>query len=410
MNNNKYIHYKASFVPLQGLGVLFKTALKSLLGNGLKTGLNVFVLSISFVFIIVLQGIMKNWSEQAVYDTKKWEIADGQYWQSKYDPYDPYSLDSSTVEIPTDLQSGIDQHLLEPQLIAQGSIYPDGRMRGVLLRGIRPDQKLIEIPTHQLKNSNTSGSIPVIIGSFMAKQSNLKLNDMVTLRWRDKFGTFEATEICVVGIFRSTVPTIDNGIIWISLDELQKMTLRKNCANIIVKSPQYTAKDIDDWNFKSVEKLTESTTKLVKTKTAGTSIFYIIFLLLAMLAIFDTQTLSIFRRQREIGTLVALGMTPRQVVWHFTLEGTLNSMLAFVVGALWGTPIIWYLSVYGITIDMNSYELGVTMADKLYATVTPALVVGTMIFIIAITAIVSYLPARKISKMNPTEAIRGKVK
>lgn len=389
---------------------LFKTAFKSLLGNGLKTWLNVFVLSISFVFIIILQGLMKNWSEQAIHDTKKWEIADGQYWQSKYDPFDPYSLDSSTVEIPTSFQADIDQQLLEPQLIVQGSIYPDGRMKGVMLRGIRPEQNLINIPTQVLKASNSSNAIPVVIGSFMAKQSNLKLNDLVTLRWRDKYGTFEAAEICVVGIFKSSVPTIDAGNIWISLEELQKMTLRPNCANIILRSSEHSVKSIEGWNFKSVEKLTEATTKLVKTKAAGQSVFYVIFLLLAMLAIFDTQTLSIFRRQREIGTMVALGMTPRQVVWHFTLEGTLNSILAFIVGIIWGTPIIWYLSVEGIAINMNSYELGVTMADKLYATVTPELVIGTMIFIIAVTAFVSYLPARKISKMNPTEAIRGKVK
>jgi ABC-type lipoprotein release transport system permease subunit len=97
------------------------------------------------------------------------------------------------------------------------------------------------------------------------------------------------------------------------------------------------------------------------------------------------------------------------VVWHFTLEGSLNSLLAFAVGAVWGTPIIWYLSVKGIAIDMNANELGVAMADKLYATVTPQLVIGTMLFMILVTAIVSFLPARKISKMNPTEAIRGKI-
>jgi ABC-type lipoprotein release transport system permease subunit len=127
-----------------------------------------------------------------------------------------------------------------------------------------------------------------------------------------------------------------------------------------------------------------------------------------MLAIFDTQTLSIFRRQREIGTMVALGMTPGQVVAQFTLEGTLNSVLAFAVGAIWGTPLIWFLTTKGISIDMNASELGVAMADKLYASVTPQLVFGTMIFIIVVTAVVSYIPARKISKMNPTEAIRGK--
>ena len=131
-------------------------------------------------------------------------------------------------------------------------------------------------------------------------------------------------------------------------------------------------------------------------------------LLLAMLAIFDTQLLSVFRRQREIGTMVALGMTPRQVVWHFTLEGTLNSLLAFVVGAIWGIPLILYMVYKGVSFNMDANELGIAMADTMYATVTPALVIGTMIFILIVTAFVSYLPARKIAKMNPTDAIRGK--
>jgi ABC-type lipoprotein release transport system permease subunit len=354
-----------------------------------------------------MQGLMKNWSEQAVVDTVKWEIADGQYWQSKYDPFDVYSLDSSTVKVPAELKADIDAHLIELQLITQASIYPDGRMKGVLLRGIRPSQQLLNLPTKVLQQQDNE-LIPVVIGATMAKQNKLKLNDIITLRWRDKNGSFEAADIQIAGIFKTSVPTVDNGIIWISLDKLQKMTLNEGCANIMLKSPKIADKKMDGWDFKSVTKLTEATTKLVKSKAAGQSVFYIIFLLLAMLAIFDTQTLSIFRRQREIGTMVALGMTPGQVVAQFTLEGTLNSVLAFAVGAIWGTPLIWFLTTKGISIDMNASELGVAMADKLYASVTPQLVFGTMIFIIVVTAVVSYIPARKISKMNPTEAIRGK--
>ena len=308
-----------------------KTAFRSLIGNGLKTWLNVFVLSISFVLIILLQGILKGWSNQAVDDTVKWEIADGQYWQSKYDPFDPFTLDSSTVEIPKYFKKDIDNHLIEPILITQGSIYPEGRMQSLLLKGIRPEQKLLQIPTQKL-NSN-SAEIPVILGAFMAKQTKLRINDLVTLRWRDKNGTFEASDIRVVGIFKTSIPTVDNGILWIPLDRLQQMTMNSNCANLLIKSPETKQISIPGWNFKSIEKLTESTMLLVKTKSIGTSFLYILFLLLAMLAIFDTQTLSIFRRQREIGTLVALGMTQKQVVWHFTLEGTINAVLAFGLGA-----------------------------------------------------------------------------
>ena len=133
-----------------------------------------------------------------------------------------------------------------------------------------------------------------------------------------------------------------------------------------------------------------------------------LFLLLAMLAIFDTQTLSIFRRQREIGTLIALGMTRNQVVWHFTLEGSINAILAFGLGAIWGSPILIYMVKKGYSFNMDASEIGVPMADTMYATITPQLVIGTMIFILLVTALVSYLPARKIAKMNPVDAIRGK--
>ena len=400
--------------PFRGLGgkfgstFLFKTAFRSLIGNGLKTWLNVFVLSISFVLIIILQGILKGWSNQAVDDTVKWEIAGGEYWQSKYDPFDPFTFDSSTVEIPAVIKKDVENRKIEPILVTQGSIYPQGRMQGVLLKGIRPDQKLIQIPTQKLIGKNDE--IPVILGVFMAKQTKLHLNDLVTLRWRDKNGTFEAADIRVVGIFKSSIPTIDNGILWIPLDRLQKMTMNTNCANLLVKSPELKTETVSGWEFKSIEKLTESTMLLVKTKSIGTSFLYLIFLLLAMLAIFDTQTLSIFRRQREIGTFVAMGMTQRQVVWHFTLEGTINALLAFAVGTIWGAPIIYYMAVYGYSFNMDASEIGVPMADTMYATITPGLVINTMIFILIVTAIVSYLPARKIAKMNPTDAIRGKVK
>ena len=406
--NSVAIHGLGANSPFRGLGgiILLKTAFRSLIGNGLKTWLNVFVLSISFVMIILMQGLLKGWSTQAVDDTVKWEIADGQYWQEKYDPYDPFSLDSSAVKVPSAFKNDIDDHLIEPVLIAQGSIYPNGRMKGVLLKGIRPEQQILKLPTGNMKND--SNMVSAILGAYMAKQTGLKQGDVVTLRWRDKNGTFEATDIQIAGIFKTSVPSVDNGILWLPLAQLQKMTLQEDCANYLIKSPKTEIANVSGWHFKDVDKLTESTRLMVETKSAGTSVMYFIFLLLAMLAIFDTQTLSIFRRQREIGTLVALGMTPGEVVWHFTLEGTFNAILAFALGAVWGTPLMWFMVNKGISFNMDASEMGIAMGDTMYASVTPGLVFGTMIFILFVTAVVSYLPARKIARMIPTEAIRGK--
>jgi len=385
---------------------MIKMAFRSLIGNGLKTWLNVFVLSFVFVLIIFMQGLLEGWNRQALNDTVKWEIAGGEYWNLKYDPYDPFSIDSSAVVLPSTLRSEYNTHQIEPVLFSPGTIYPGGRMQSVLLKGIRPDQHLIALPTNLLKS--TGNDIPVIIGTHMAKQANLKVNDIVTLRWRDVNGTFEAVDIRIAGVFTTSVPTVDVGQIWLSLDQLQKMTLRPEASNIIIKSNDAVAQNLKEWPFKDQTELTKQTTAMIKAKSNSYNVLYTIFFLLALIAIFDTQTLSIFRRQREIGTLVALGMTQRQVVTLFTLEGTLNAVLAILVGALWGLPIFIIFSRNGLHLPMDVSSFGIPMADRMYPVFTPKLILGTMSLITVITALVSYLPARKIARMNPTEAIRGK--
>lgn len=147
--------------------LLLKTALQSLIGNGLKTWLTVFVLSMALVMIIIMQGILHGWSQQAIDDAQRWELADGQYWCEGYDPWDPFSLDSATAVVPKVLQQQVDEGLLEPVLIVQATVYPEGRMQGVMLRGIRPGQQLLELPTEVLQGDST-GPVPVVVGAYMA--------------------------------------------------------------------------------------------------------------------------------------------------------------------------------------------------------------------------------------------------
>ena len=75
----------------------FNLAFKNLFGAGLRTWLNVTVLSIAFVIIIFYNGMLEGWNIQAHTDTKAWETGSGQLWHTLYDPLDPYIL----LPIPT---------------------------------------------------------------------------------------------------------------------------------------------------------------------------------------------------------------------------------------------------------------------------------------------------------------------
>ncbi len=388
--------------------IAFKLAYKNLIGAGLRTLLIVFVLSLAYILIIYMNGLYQGWDRQARIETIAWEVADGQYWQDMYDPYDPMTLVDAHAPVPKELEALASEGKAAPILITQATIYPEGRMMGVMLRGIDTRQNLLSLPTEKLDPD--SEEITAIIGTRMAKSAGLQIGDDLLIRWRDANGTFDATDVKVSGIFNTTVPAVDQGQVWISLPTLQKITGMPGEATIVVvdQAPEEGSKLVG-WDFKGHDYLFMELEQMIKTKSVGGSVFYLIILALALLAVFDTQVLSIFRRQREIGTYIAMGMTRKQVVGIFTVEGGMHAILAVCLGALYGFPLLLWTSKSGIKMPEGTDDFGMAAAEHMYPYYSLALVIGTIILVTLTTTLVSYMPSRKISKMNPNDAIRGKI-
>jgi ABC-type antimicrobial peptide transport system permease subunit len=49
------------------------------------------------------------------------------------------------------------------------------------------------------------------------------------------------------------------------------------------------------------------------------------------------------------------------------------------------------------------------MAERMYPVYGLGLIIGTVLLVVISATIVSFLPARKIAKMNPVEALKGKI-
>lgn len=386
-----------------------KLAYRNLIGAGLRTWLNVIVLSFSFVVIIWMKGIMTGWDHQSKTDMTNWEIGGGQYWHEKYDPYDPFTFNESHDKIPKEFIEKIAKGNMEPILIAQGSIYPQGRIQPITIKGINPKQNIFLLPSLILDTVITD-AIPAMIGSMMANSLKLGAGDRVTIQWRDANGTFDASEILITWVFTCSVPSVDQGQIYIPLNKLQAMLDLPGEATIITyRDNTLPGIDIAGWIHKSKGELTASVDEIIKMKSSGQSILYFILLLLAMLAIFDTQVLSIFRRQKEIGTYIALGYTRQQVVGLFTVEGTMHSVLSALLSAVYGLPFLAWQAKVGWTLPIDASQFGMAMAQTLYPVYSAGLVISTILIVMLVTAAVSYWPSRRIAKMNPTDALRGKI-
>jgi putative ABC transport system permease protein len=388
--------------------MLFKLAYKNIMGAGLRTWLNIFILSLAYFTIIAMQGIFLGWQEDASREMKNWDFAGGQYWQQNYDPYDPFTLEESHGAIPEDLQKLITDENAIPILFSPATIYPEGRMRNIVLKGIDSEQNLIELPTEYLKESEED--INCIIGSGFADNLNIKKGDYIVLRWRDKNGTYDARDIKVSHVFSTSVITVESNQIWISLPVLQEMLGLPGEATIITVKDEMFNKKITGWNHRDLDFLLIDLTNMIKAKTIGSSIMYILMLFLAMLAIFDTQILSIFRRRKEMGTMMAMGLTRTNIIKLFTLEGVLHAVLAILMGAVYGIPLLSHFQKVGMQIGMDAKEWGLSgLDDALYPVYGWKLVVGTIIIVMITVTIVSYLPTRRIAKLKPTDALRGKM-
>ena len=388
--------------------IIPKLALRNLLGAGLRTWLNVVVLSLSFVLIILLQGLYIGMGDQIKEAQIDVEYGGGQYWHESYDPYDPLTLEDAHGAVPDPIQNKIDKGEATPILIAQATIYPEGRLQVILLKGIDPAQTVVNLPSQFLVQEN--GEIPALIGTRMAKSAGLKIGDKVIVRWRDAQGTFDARDVHIAQIMKTIDPAVDQGQIWIPLETMRELMGMQNEMSLVVM-----AKDIEEfpvvsgWNFMSLKFLLADVEYLIKTKKTGGSIIYMFLLLLAMLAIFNTQVLSIFRRKKEMGTMMAMGFTRSKIIQLFTLEGAFHSVLAGIVAAIYGIPLLVWFAKKGWAMPKGYDDFGIALGEKLFPIYTAGLVFGTVMLILTVTTIVSFLPTRKIAKLKPTDALRGRL-
>ena len=60
-------------------------------------------------------------------------------------------------------------------------------------------------------------------------------------------------------------------------------------------------------------------------------------------------------------------------------------------------------------INFGVGDIGITMRSVIYPYYSIGLIVSTIVLVILAATIVSYIPARRIAKMKPTDALKGKL-
>lgn len=386
--------------------MILTLALKNFYRQGLRAFLNVLVTALTLIAIIYNMSLLNGFQAQATRNMVNSDVAGGHYVSPGFDLLTPTEWEDHSVTVPSALKALPNSEKAET-LIQQGQIFPNYRLYPVQLRGIEMAQTLLKLPLSALKNfpDKVGDVIPVILGAKMAEKAHLKKGDSVVMKWRDSLGAVDARDVRVVDVVSFLNPRIDTGVVWLRLDHLREMTRRADQVSWVAVGKFHGV--FGQMEFKSVADLMSDLLILLKNDRRNAKIIWVILIFLAGISIFNTQILNIFKRQKEIGTFMALGMNPSQIVRMFTLEGSLAAFMAILAAILIGVPFFtWY---QGIGFDVSHLkETTFPVQDTIFLDIRPWEVVFSAVVIVSVMIIVAWLPVRKISRLEPTLALRGR--
>lgn len=295
---------------------------------------------------------------------------------------------------------------------------------GVMVTGIDPETE--NSMTH-LRDRLIEGSFlqdsdrEVLIAAGIAENLKLQTGDTLLLISQGYHGVNAAGKYPVKGIIRYPSPDLNRLLVFLPLKEAQwfygaegmvttlayHLNSEKAIPGVIrhlenvLPREQY---EVLDWPAMLPDLL-----EAKKLDSAGNVIMYFILYLIIAFGLFGTILMMTRERQYEFGLLVAVGMKRRllgAVVW---IEVLMLGMLGALAGILVSIPIIAYFHKHPLVLGGDYSEL---MEKFGFEPIFPAEFSFNIFFtqalvVFVLTALMAFLPFRKISRLKPVEAMRS---
>lgn len=295
---------------------------------------------------------------------------------------------------------------------------------GVTLVGVRTEgekavfdlYKKIDTASGSFFETNRKNSI--VISKALAKELKVKLKSKVVLTFQDYNGEITGAAFKVVGIFKTDNSTWDKMHVFVRGDDLARVLEIPDDESheIDILLDDYTQASImsEQMQKKYGDILSEDWSEIqpyISFLTDYMDIMMGVFMLIILGAlgfgIVNTMLMVILERTRELGMLMAIGMTKRRVFMMIMLETLFLALVGALIGEVLSMLLIHYYGIKGI--DISSMAEG--MESVGYSAITfPVLEayryfqITLMVIIIGILA--SIYPAVKGLKLDPAEAIR----
>ncbi len=324
-----------------------------------------------------------------------------------------------------------DANILEAStyINTQGIISSSYDTRGVSLIGIDPlkEKNMSIIPDYMLVGdlNDLNEDNTIIIGSLLAAQIGAYIGDEVNITTSDirttLIGSYpRSVNLEVVGIFELKTE-IDQYLTLISHSTSQKIkNLKANqTTGIRLKTNNLFTADIITENIINnldSNNLTYSSWKnthgtlfeAIKFEKLLISLMLFLIIAVASILVLSTVVMTVKSKEREIGILLTLGASNKQIVLIFFTQGLIVTLIGIFVGILLGFLLIYnlnnFISVIESMLDRNLLEAYFINYFPYYINFGQISLICFFSFLISLIS--SLIPSLRAVRLNPVEILR----
>ena len=317
-----------------------------------------------------------------------------------------------------------------PFVAAQALIARGDDMRGIIVRGIVPDEEAtVTDLARQLKDTTLAKLVPgnwnVVLGIELARSLGVRSGDRVTLVLPGGQVTPAGIvprlrTLTVAGTFDAGHYEYDNGLALVSLDDAAKL--------FRVEGPTGVQLRLKDLN----------TAPLVAAQLAGTlgsrvlvsdwtrtnrnwfaavqvekRLMFIILTLIVAVAAFNlvsTLVMTVTDKRADIAILRTLGATPRSIMGIFIVQGAASGVIGTLAGVALGLVVAFNIDVIVPAIESalhvsflpsSVYLISRMPSDPQQGDIVPIVVISLVLAFVA-----TLYPSWRASRLQPAEALR----
>lgn len=287
--------------------------------------------------------------------------------------------------------------------------------------GFRPPAFFQELPQAVAGSLELSEAGGIILSQGAVRATGIASNDFVRVIGqnvetilRTPRGETQSFSLRVQGISQERAATIQVSL----TDRIAMKNWWFNSTNILERegfdSVTLRAEDVkranalsaqlrhDGFQVQSLEVFVTAANRVLTVVTLMFTLIGSIALLVATIGIANTMVMAIYERTREIGVLMALGASRREIRQMFMMEASFIGMIGGVSGLLFA----WLLGLgLNQAIEIISRYREQPLHGQFFL-VTPLLAAGAILFATFIGLVAGLFPAHRAAKLNPLDALR----